>query len=309
MQEKAFMASLQNNLYDFKGVWTAIATPFREDRQIDWVAFEKLLELQAQGQVSGIVISGTTGESPTLTPTEKLSLVRKARALLSGNIRIMAGTGDNNTQQSVELSKLAQDAGADSLLVVTPPYNKPTTAGLVRHYRAISDAVKIPVCLYHVPGRTAHMLTVEQMSTVCKEGQVRAVKEASADLGFFSRALKATGLPFLSGDDTTYLACLAVGGTGVISVVANIFPRAFVALTEAFQSGNLAKAQAIHHTLMPAIDVLFCETNPGPLKAALEVLGIGKNVVRPPLAEVSEGNRRRIAEVITTTQEQLKGLV
>lgn len=303
------MAGLQNNLYEFKGVWTAIATPFREDRQIDWVAFEKLLEIQEQGQVSGIVISGTTGESPTLTPTEKLSLVRKARAILSGKIRIMAGTGDNNTQQSVELSKLAQDAGADSLLVVTPPYNKPSTAGLIRHYSSISDAVKIPVCLYHVPGRTAHMLTVEQITAVCKDGRVKSVKEASADLGFFSRSLKATGLPFLSGDDTTYLPCLSVGGTGVISVVANIFPEAFVALTEAFQSGKLAKAQAIHHTLMPAIDVLFCETNPGPLKAALEVMGIGKNVVRPPLAEVSESNRRRIAEVITATQEQLKGLV
>ncbi len=303
------MASLQNSAIEFEGVWTAIATPFREDRQIDWAAFEKLLEIQEQGHVSGIVISGTTGESPTLTPTEKLSLVRKARALLSSKIRIMAGTGDNNTQQSVELSKLAQDAGADSLLVVTPPYNKPTTAGLVRHYRAISEAVKIPVCLYHVPGRTAHMLTLDQMVTVCRDGNIRAVKEASADLGFFSRSLKSTGLPFLSGDDTTYLPCLAVGGTGIISVVTNIFPKAFVALTSAFLNGDFRKAQTIHHTLMPAIDILFCETNPGPLKAALEVIGIGKNVVRPPLAEVTESNRRRIAEVITATQENLKGLI
>ena len=303
------MVTLRENLSDFHGVWTAIATPFRADQQIDWQAFEKLLSLQDQGNVSGIVISGTTGESPTLTVPEKLSLIRKARAFLSPRVRVMAGTGDNNTQQSVELSRLAEDAGADSLLVVTPPYNKPTTGGLIRHYRAITDSVSIPVCLYHVPGRTAHMLTVDQMTTVCKEGKVKAVKEASADLGFFSRSLHATAIPFLSGDDTTYLACLAVGGKGVISVIANIFPREMVALTNAFHAGDLTKAQAIHHGLMPAIDVMFCETNPGPLKSALETLGIGKNVVRAPLAEVSEANRRRIAETVLAAKEQLKGLI
>lgn len=294
---------------DFHGVWTALATPFRADLQIDWASFDKLLAAQEQAGITGIVISGTTGESPTLAVQEKLSMIRKARATLSPRVRVMAGTGENNTQQSVELSKLAQDAGADSLLVVTPPYNKPSTAGLVAHYKAITSAVKIPVCLYHVPGRTAHFLTVEQIETVCREAGVKSVKEASADIGYFARALARTGLPFLSGDDPTYLGSLAVGGRGVISVVSNIFPEGMVALTEAFGKGDVARARTIFHALLPAIDVLLCEVNPCPLKAAMEVLGLGKNALRPPLASVTDASLAKIKDVIPATAEALKRLL
>lgn len=302
------MASPQRNLDDFHGVWTALVTPFRKDQEIDWEAFEKLLALQEQGGVQGIVISGTTGESPTLTVQEKLSLIRKARAVLGPSVRVMAGTGDNNTQQSVELSRLAQDAGADSLLVVTPPYNKPSTAGLTLHYKAIAQAVKIPICLYHVPGRTAHMLTVDQIAAVCQAAGVKAVKEASADVAFFSRATTKAGIPFLSGDDPTCLASMAVGGKGVISVVSNVFPKALVDMANAFQSGNNAKALALHNALMPAIDILLCEVNPCPAKAALSILGRCQNVLRAPLAEVTEANFKRIQETITATVENLKRL-
>lgn len=296
-------ATLRNNLEHINGVWTALATPFRSDLEIDWPAFEKLLALQDEAGVTGVVISGTTGESPTLSVQEKLALIRKARAVLSPRVRLMAGTGDNNTQQSVELSRLAQDSGADSLLIVTPPYNKPSTAGLIQHYRAIAAAVQIPVCLYHVPGRTAQMLQVDQLATVCAEAGIKAVKEASADLAFFARAQLQTPIPFLSGDDPTYLASLAVGGKGVVSVASNVFPRAFVALTAAFYQGEIERAQALFRALLPAIDALFCEVNPCPLKAALAALGLAKNIVRLPLAPVSLEHEALVAKRVLASQQ------
>ncbi len=299
---------MSRNPDDFHGVWTALVTPFRADLQIDWEAFEKLLKQQEEGGVHGLVISGTTGENPTLTVQEKLSLIRKARAILGPGVRLMAGTGDSNTQQSVELSRLAQDAGADSLLVVTPPYNKPSTAGLILHYKMIAQAVKVPICLYHVPGRTGQMLTVDQIATVCHAAGLKAVKEASADVAFFSRAQLKTGIPFLSGDDPTCLASMAVGGKGVVSVVSNVFPQAMVSLHKAAEAGDRAKALALHNALLPALDVLALEVNPCPVKAALQVLGLCKNFLRPPMAEVSAANFMRIQEVISSTAEVLKRL-
>lgn len=302
-------APLRSNLNDMHGVWTALITPFRADQQIDWDAFEKLLTLQDEAGVTGVVIAGTTGESPTLSVQEKLALIRKARAFLSPRTRLMAGTGDNNTQQSVELSRLAQDSGADSLLVVTPPYNKPSTAGLIQHYRAIAQAVQIPLCLYHVPGRTAHMLQVEQLAEICEGAGIKAIKEASGDLAFFARSQMRTKGTFLSGDDPTYLASLAVGGKGVISVAANIFPRAFVALTNAFFHGDIERSQAIFQTLLPAIDALFCEINPCPLKSALASLHLCKNVLRLPLVPISEANATHVAAMIRATQDTLKRIL
>lgn len=293
---------------DFRGVWTALATPFKDDLEIDWDAFDKLLALQEKGRVTGVVIAGTTGESPTLTVQEKLSMIRRARATLGPNVRVMAGTGDNNTRQSAELSRLAEDAGADSLLIVTPPYNKPSTAGLVNHYQTIAGAVKIPLCVYHVPGRTAQMLTVDQLAAICQVKGVAAVKEASADVAFFARALMKTRLAFLTGDDPTYLASLAVGGIGGISVVSNVFPLALVELTEAFEKGDTKRARALHEALLPAIDVLFCEVNPCPAKAALAQLGHCKNTVRAPLAIVTPENFERIRATVATARDQLTKL-
>lgn len=294
--------------HGFHGVWTALVTPFRPDLQIDWDAFDALLTMQEKAGVAGIVISGTTGESPTLAVHEKLALIRRARARLGSHIRIMAGTGDNSTQQTIELSRLAQDAGADSLLVVTPPYNKPSTAGLIGHYKAVASQVSIPICLYHVPGRTAQFLSVEAITKICAEACISCVKEASADVAFFSRAKQKTGIPFLSGDDPTYLASLAVGGVGVISVISNVYPEAMVALTKAFQSKDQARALALHEALMPAIDAMFCEVNPCPTKAALAQKGIIQNIVRQPLAPVTSASDALIAETLATTEHKLRGL-
>lgn len=289
-----------------QGVWTAIATPFAKDDAIDWAAFEKLLDVQIKGGVQGVVISGTTGESPTLTVQEKISLVRKARAQLPAQIRVMAGSGGNNTAQSIELSKLCVDAGADALLIVTPPYNKPSMAGLTLHYQMISDATTVPLCLYHVPGRTGQSLSATAIGKLTTIPHVTSVKEASGDVALFSRAVNASTATFLSGDDPTYLASLAVGGSGVISVVSNVFPKAMVELTKAYQKNDAARALELHNILLPAIDVLFCEANPGPLKAAIEIFGWAKNHLRAPLAGVTPESYQQIKNVLTKTQSELK---
>ena len=293
---------------NFSGVWTAIATPFLENGSIDWPSFEKHLADQASAGVSGIVISGTTGESPTLTVQEKISLIRKARAALPGTIRVMAGSGGNNTAQSVELSKLCVDAGADSLLIVTPPYNKPSLAGLKLHFQTITDAVNVPLCVYHVPGRTGQSLSATAIASLTSIARVLAVKEASGDLALYGRLICQTKASVLSGDDPTYLASLAVGGQGVISVVSNIFPAAMVQLTNAFKSQKNDLALTIHKILLPSIDVLFCESNPGPLKAALNIFGLGKNILRAPLAPVTDENFRLIKSTIEKTKMDLDNL-
>lgn len=300
--------SRPKNSDDFTGVWTALATPFKADLEIDWDAFDKLIAAQEAAGVAGVVIAGTTGESPTLSVQEKLSLIRRARATLKPHVRVMAGSGDSNTRQSIELSRLSEDAGADSLLVVTPPYNKPSIAGLLNHYQSIAAAVKVPLCVYHVPGRTAQFLTVEQLAALCQVKGVGLVKEASADIAFFSRALMRGKIPFLSGDDPTYLASLSVGGTGVISVVSNIFPAAMVQLTDAFFRGDLARARALHQALLPAIDALFCEVNPCPTKAALAQAGLCQNTLRAPLAAVTPESYQFIGTTMASTRKQLESL-
>jgi 4-hydroxy-tetrahydrodipicolinate synthase len=297
------------NNASFSGVWTAIATPFSESGAIDWTSFEKHLAQQAEGGISGIVISGTTGESPTLTVQEKISLVRKARAILPATVRVMAGSGGNNTAQSIELSKLCVEAGADSLLIVTPPYNKPSLSGLKLHYQMIADSVNVPLCLYHVPGRTAQSLSHTAIATLTSIKNVVAVKEASGDIALYSRVVNSSKAAILSGDDPTYLASLAVGGVGVISVVSNIFPEAMVALTKAYNGQQNHKALSIHKALLPAIDALFCETNPCPLKAALEIFDLGKNILRAPLAPVSEENYAFIKKTILTARDDLKSVM
>jgi 4-hydroxy-tetrahydrodipicolinate synthase len=289
----------------FAGVWTALATPFTASLDIDWKAFELLLEQQVKAGIKGIVIAGTTGESPVLAVQEKLALIRKAKALVGNKMRIMAGAGDNNTNSSVELSRLSADAGADSLLIVTPPYNKPSTAGLIGHYAAISKAVTIPICLYHVPGRTAQTLSTAQITQIATEVNISSIKEASGDIAYFSRVVNALPIPILSGDDPTYLASLAVGGEGAISVASNVFPEAMVQMTDAYWRGDTVTALTIHKILMPAIDILFCEVNPCPLKAALHVVGTCSNSFRLPLAPVTTENYARIKKVIENTKQQL----
>lgn len=285
-------------------VLTAIVTPFTGEGAIDWPVFDQLLTMQSKGGVSGIVVAGTTGESPTLSVQEKLSLVRRARANLPSSVQVMAGSGGSSTEQSYELSKLCLEAGADSLLVVTPPYNKPSVAGLLAHFGKIND-LGAPVCLYHVPGRTAQELTPAQLSSLCQLPNITMIKEASADLGLFSRAVASCDASLFSGDDATYLPSLAVGGKGVISVVSNIFPQAMVALGQAFVDGDSARSQRINHILLPFMDMMFCESNPGPVKAVLASRFGFHNHLRLPLVAVSSENQEPIISLYNSTQAAL----
>ena len=291
-----------------QGVYTALVTPFTQDGQVDWKAFDRLLDMQVKAGVDGLVISGTTGESPTLTVDEKVSLFRRARAYVPGSVQVMAGTGGNCTKQSIELSKLAQDAGVNSLLIVTPPYNKPTIAGLIAHYKAIGEAVKIPLCLYHVPGRTAQKLSPEDLITLTEISQVTAVKEASADLFLFSKALLSSKANYLSGDDFTYLPSLAVGGQGVISVLTNVFPKAFVTLTKRFWAGDHQGALLLHNALLPLIEGLFAEANPAPAKDLLAHMGVIQNTLRLPLVSVLPSTHEKLVRLYEQTRSQLTEL-
>lgn len=290
----------------FHGIWTAVATPFDQDGQIDWQSYEQLIGRQLDANVDGLVVCGTTGEAPALSNTEKSALIEQTRKLAGPAFPIMAGSGGSSTQGSIETSKLALEAGADSLLVATPPYNKPNLSGLVAHYKAIARACSAPICLYHVPSRTAQKLSVEAIRELCQIPEIKVVKEASADLGFFSRAKIACQTSFLSGDDPTYLASLAVGAKGCISVVSNIYPKAMVELTRAFFANDHKRALTFHETLIPAIDALFCETNPCPLKAALSIKDLARNRLRLPLETVSKAHYQFIAETLSQCDRALE---
>lgn len=277
-----------------RGVWTAIVTPMLPKGDIDWSAFESLVGEQIDANLSGIVVCGTTGESPTLSRDEKLELVARTKRLLPPNIHLMVGTGGNDTEQSIQLSREAVDAGADSLLIVTPPYNKPSIAGLKKHFSAIADAVTVPLCLYHVPGRTAQRLTALQLAEVVKShSRILAVKEASGDITLFTqvRSLLPKHL-ILSGDDLTYLASLAVGGDGCISVASNVLPSMMVGLTKMFWNGQVEESLRNNLRFFPIFEALFCETNPGPVKWMLNQRAqISSDHMRAPLTTLEVSSK------------------
>lgn len=287
------------------GVWTAMITPFHENGSPDLQAMEHLLQAQIDGGIQGVVLCGSTGEASTLSIQEKLSLIRMAKARYGDQLKIMAGTGGQSTTQSVELSKLATDAGADALLVVTPPYSKPNLSGLLAHFQAVAEASKVPVCLYHVPGRTAQKLSVEALVSLCNIAGITCVKEASADLELFSAARSRCQATFLSGDDATFLPSMAVGGSGCISVISNIFPRAMQALYLAYQSGNTGKALHLHETMLPLMQAMSWETNPVPVKTVLAEAGLCKNIFRLPLAPATARHQQELTELTNMVKARL----
>ena len=287
-------------------VWTALVTPFESNGKIDLKSFDRLLEEQLAAEITGVVICGTTGEAPALEVSEKISLLDRAKKLSKNKLQIMVGTGSNNTNDSIELSKKARDAGADSLLIVTPPYNKPSLAGLIKHFEAISEASKTPICLYHVPGRTAQHLSAEAMKKITEVDGVFSVKEASGDLSLYSRVLEACpNKVILTGDDPTYLPSLSVGGQGVISVMTNAFPKAFVSLSRAYAAGDVQKAKKIHQLFFPMIEALFCETNPTPVKYVMEKMGLCSSSVRLPLAPLTKESVTHIDKTFETLTARL----
>ena len=280
----------------FQGSLTALITPMDEDGNIDFAAYKRLIAWQIAEGTSGIVPVGTTGESPTLTHEEHKAVVEAAIEAAKGRVPVMAGAGSNSTAEAIELAKHAQKAGAGAVLVVTPYYNKPTQEGLYRHYKAIADAVTLPIFIYNIPGRSVIDMSVETMARLAQLPNIAGVKDATANLTRPLHTLRACGPDFiqLSGEDHTVVSYLAAGGHGCISVTANVAPRLCSEMHAAWVRGDVKAAMDIQMRLLPLHDSMFCESNPGPVKYAASLLGFGANNVRLPLVPVAEASAARV---------------
>jgi 4-hydroxy-tetrahydrodipicolinate synthase len=280
----------------FHGSLTALVTPMHEDGRIDEDAYTRLIDWQIAEGTTGLVPVGTTGESPTLSHEEHKRVVELAVASTKGRVPVMAGAGSNSTAEAIGLAQHAQKAGANGVLVVTPYYNKPTQEGLFRHYKAIAEAIDIPVIIYNIPGRSVIDMTVETMARLAEIKNIVGVKDATANLSRPLHTRRACGEDFiqLSGEDHTILGYLASGGHGCISVTANVAPRLCAELHQAWAKGDTKAALGIQMRLLPLHDAMFCESNPGPVKYAASLLGFGTNNVRLPLVPISEASAARV---------------
>jgi 4-hydroxy-tetrahydrodipicolinate synthase len=283
----------------FEGASCAIVTPFKNGA-VDGEALRSLARHLVAGGLDGLVVIGSTGEGATLTPDEKRRALEIVLAEARGRAFVVAGTGTNSTQQTVELSRAAREAGADGVMVVTPYYNKPTPDGLVRHYEAVARASALPIIVYNVPGRTGLNLTPATAARLARIEHVVAIKEAAGSVDQASELVAQTNLTVLAGDDSLTLPMMAVGAKGIVSVVANVAPREVKALVVAAARSDLAAARALHARLYPLTKAMFIETNPGPVKHALHLLGFIADELRLPLVPVSTENGRAIEEALRT---------
>ncbi len=283
----------------FEGVFTALVTPFR-DGAVDEAALRELVERQVAAGVDGVVPCGSTGESATLSHAEHYRVVELTVEAAGGRVQVLAGTGSNNTRESIELTRHARDAGADGALLISPYYNKPTQEGLVAHFAAIAREADLPMIVYNIPGRTASNILPTTLAQLAEIDQVVGVKEACGDIAQISEvvALCPPDFSVLSGDDALILPVISVGGRGAISTTSNVAPAEILALVRAARAGELATARRLHARLLPLFDVLFCETNPIPVKAALAALGLIDAEIRLPLTPLTEPNRERLQLVL-----------
>jgi len=283
----------------FEGVSTALVTPFR-DGEIDEPALRELVEFQIATGIDGLVPCGSTGESATMSHAEHQRVVEIVVGAARGRVPVVAGTGSNNTREAIELTRHAKEAGADGALLISPYYNKPTQDGIVAHYAEIAREADFPLVVYNIPGRTASNMLPATIARLADIEQVVGVKEACGDLGQISEVVARCPDDFsvLSGDDALTLLILAVGGHGVISTSANVAPAEMIEMVSAFRAGDLLRARQIHLRLLPLFDVLFCETNPIPVKAAVAEMGRIGDEIRLPLMEITQPNRERLKVVL-----------
>ena len=276
----------------FKGCGTAIATPFDENG-VNFSEFQKLLEFQVQNGADAIIVCGTTGESSTMTDSERKETIKFAIEVVNGRIPVIAGTGSNCTASAIEMSKFATNVGADGILIVTPYYNKATQNGLIEHYKAIAQSVpNTPIIVYSVPSRTGVNILPETCLELSKIENIVAIKEASGNLSQVAKIASLCGenLNIYSGNDDQVLPILSLGGIGVISVFSNIAPKIFSDMIKNYFSGNLKEATATQLNSIELIDALFCEVNPIPVKAALNLMGYNFGKPRLPLTPISSSN-------------------
>ncbi|PTN38066.1 4-hydroxy-tetrahydrodipicolinate synthase [Desulfonatronum sp. SC1] len=284
----------------FTGAFTALVTPFNNG-VVDEDAYRSLIEWQIEAGINGLVPCGTTGESATLSHAEHAQVVKICVDQAKGRVPVLAGSGSNSTKEAVELTKVAKQAKADGVLLITPYYNKPTQEGLVAHFKAVAKEVSIPMILYNVPGRTCVNMLPETLSRLFREvPEVKGVKEATGNMAQVSEVLEYCGPDFivLSGDDFTVLPLLALGGKGVISVVSNIAPDKMSDLCRAYREGDTAKAQDLHYELAPLCRAMFLETNPVPAKTALSLMGRIKPEFRLPMVRLQPNNEARLKDIL-----------
>ena len=284
---------------EFAGLSVALTTPFSGEK-VDYERLAEQVEFQVEAGTACVVPTGTTGESPTLSHEEHEKVISVVVEASAGRIKVMAGTGSNNTEEALRLTRWAAQAGADAALVVAPYYNKPTQEGMFEHFKAIAEAVDIPICVYNIPGRTAKNINPSTIIRLAELPQITMVKEATGQMDQASEILAETDLTVLSGDDSMTLPLLSVGARGVISVIGNIIPRDMISLIKAFNDGDLNIARDWHHRLFPLCrDMLGLSTNPIPIKAAMELLGRDSGQLRMPLTPLSSEEVRALTRSLT----------
>lgn len=283
---------------EFSGLTVAMITPFKNGK-IDFDVLQEQIEFQVAAGTTAISPTGTTGESPTLTHEEQHEVIKKSVEFAAGRVKVLAGSGSNSTEEALSLSRYAEKAGADALLVIGPYYNKPTQEGFYQHFKAVAQAVSIPICVYNVPGRTAKGIDVETIVRLAEFKNIAMVKDATGSMDSTSRIVAATDLTVLSGDDSLTLPFMALGARGVVSVVGNFLPREIVALCNAMNAGNLEEARAIHQKLLPlSHGMLSLSTNPIPVKKAMQLLGRDSGEMRLPMTQLEEGPTAKLRQLL-----------
>jgi len=286
-----------------RGCATALVTPFKADGTVDEPRMRALIERQISGGVRLLVPCGTTGESATMTEAEDATVIGLTVEVARGRARVIAGTGSNSTAAAIEYSQRARDLGADAMLQVAPYYNKPTQEGLYAHFRAVAQAIPdTPIMLYNVPGRTSSNIAAQTALRLAKDCEnIVAIKEASGNLTQIMEILRARPANFcvLSGDDAVKLPLIALGAKGIVSVASNEIPDLMSRMTELALAGNWEEARALHYRLLPLMEINFIESSPGPVKAAMAMMGLLEENFRLPLVPIQEQSRARIREVIT----------
>ncbi len=280
----------------FEGVFTALVTPFRDD-VIDEDTLRDLVEWQIDAGVDGLAPCGSTGESATLSHEEHRRVVEIVVSAVRGRVPVVAGTGSNSTREAIELTRHAKEAGADAALLISPYYNKPTQDGIFLHYREVAEESGLPLVLYNIPGRTSSRIDPETTARLSRVPGIVGLKEAGGDLGMTSQTILQSAPDFsvLSGDDALTLPMLAIGVRGVISTTANVAPVEMLAITRAYLDGDPDRARRLHYELLPIMNALFIETNPIPVKTALQILGrMPVATLRLPLTEMRKSNRDQL---------------
>lgn len=285
----------------FTGVCTALVTPFKGDT-VDFAKLEQLLDFQMENGIQAVCVCGTTGEAATMSEHEQLGVIAHTVRYCDGRIKVIAGTGSNNTAHAVSLSRMADSMGADAILVVTPYYNKATGQGLIEHFSAVADAVRCPIILYNVPSRTGVDISLEVYRELSKNDKIVGVKEASGNTTKIARILASCGDSFhvWSGNDDEIVPLMALGAKGVISVLSNICPAQTAAMTSACLSGDYMAAGKLQCSYMELIDSLFSEVNPTPIKHALNMAGFDVGVTRLPLCKMSEAAESRLRAALVS---------